>query len=273
MQRILSTYLYIQQKLTTTHLSDIERAGFHGIEIFCAGFHFNYRSADAVRELGDWIGDHHLKLHSLHAPTERDFSPARESGTPISICDPEPTRRLDAVDEVKRALDVAETVPFPLMVLHVCTSRDPNDRRHWDAAFTSLENLNVFARERGVSLALENTPGEMATPANLRHFLEDTRLPGLRLCFDTGHAHLEGEALSGFDVVRELAATTHIHDNHGAEKDEHLLPYEGTIEWEKLLPAMPAELPLVFELREQSPQTPSLDAVRAMVDRVERARS
>ena len=74
MQRILSTYLFVQQKLSTTTLNDIERAGFDGVEIFCAGFHFNYRSADMVREIGDWLADHRLKLHSLHGPTERDFT-------------------------------------------------------------------------------------------------------------------------------------------------------------------------------------------------------
>ena len=31
--------------------------------------------------------------------------------------------------------------------------------------------------------------------------------------------------------MRDRVVTTHIHDNHG-EKDEHLLPFEGTIDWD-----------------------------------------
>jgi len=272
MQRLLSTYLYVQQKLTPALLSEIEAAGFHGVEIFCTGFHFNYRSQDVVREIADWFGDHKMKLHSLHGPTSRNFGANRESGTPVSLSEPEHMRRIEAVDEIKHALDVAETLQFEKMIVHLGGSREADDPRRWDAAFTSLEHLAIFAKQRGVLLAVENTPGEMATPAKLRHFLVDTRLPNLRLCFDTGHAHMEGESLSGFELVREFAATSHIHDNHG-DKDEHLLPYEGTIEWDELLPKIPAELPMVFEFKEQHPGAPSLDAIRKVMDRIEEQRA
>jgi sugar phosphate isomerase/epimerase len=272
MRRILSTYLWVRHKLTTSLLDEIARAGVDGVEIFCSGGHFDYRAAEIVRETGDWFAGHRMKLHSLHGPTSRDFRPGREGGSPVSLSEPERVRRLDAVDEVKRALDVAEQVPFEIMVLHVATARDESDPRRWDAAFTSLEHLVLFARQRGVTIALENTPGEMATPSNLRHFLEDTRLPGLRLCFDAGHAHMETGALQAIETMRGLAVTTHLHDNHG-EKDEHLLPFEGTIEWDNLMHAIPSDLPCVIELREQSGQPlPSFDAIRAAFDKLESAR-
>src|SRR3989449_4714930 len=105
------------------------------------------------------------------------------------------------------------------------------DPRKWDAAFNSLEHLMLFAKHRGVTIALENTPGGLATPANLRQFIAETRLHDLRLCFDTGHAHMEDGVGPGFETMRELVVTTHVHDNRG-EKDEHLLPYEGTIDWD-----------------------------------------
>ena len=271
MQRLLSTYLYVQQKLTPAMLTEIESAGFDGIEIFCSGFHFNYKSQETVREIADWFGDHKMKLHSLHGPTSRNFSANRESSTHMSLCDPERVRRLDAVDEIKHALDVAELLPFQMMVVHLGGSREPDDGRRWDAAFSSLEHLAIFAKHRGVLLTVENTPGEMATPAKLRHFLEDTRLPNLKLCFDVGHAHMDGESLSGLDLVRDFAASSHLHDNHG-EKDEHLLPYEGSVEWNKLLAAMPGTIPMVFEFKEQQPGTPTLDAIRKAIDRVEEER-
>jgi sugar phosphate isomerase/epimerase len=271
MQRILSTYLYIEQKLTPTILTGIERAGFNGVQIFCSGHHFDYRQAEQVREFADWFKDHILKLDSLHAPTSRDFASGREGSSPLSICDPERSRRLDAVDEIKRAIDVAEYSPFPLMVVHLGGSRDSDNPRAWDAAFTSLEHLCIFAKQRGVAIALENTPSEMCTPAKLRHFIEDTRIGGLKLCYDAGHAHLEGESISGFESARDFVATAHIHDNHG-DKDEHLLPFDGTIEWEKLLAAMPKDLPLVFELRAHG-QAPTLDEIRSVVDRIEQERN
>jgi sugar phosphate isomerase/epimerase len=188
-------------------------------------------------------------LHSIHSPTTRDFHPTRESGAPLSISDPERLRRQDAVDEIKRALDMVEHVPFRFCVQHVARSRDIPDERRWDAAFSSLEHLSLFARQRGVTMALENTPGEMATTANLKNFLVRTRLTSVKLCFDTGHAHIEGGVAAGLEAVRDLVVTTHVHDNHG-ERDEHLLPYEGTIDWTAALQALPPEAPIVLELKE-----------------------
>jgi sugar phosphate isomerase/epimerase len=271
MRRLLSTYLWIDHKLSTATLEEIERAGFEGVEIFCGIGHFDYHSAEVIRDFTVWFAAHDLKLHSLHAPTSRDFSPGREGGSPVSISDPERVRRTDAVDEIKRALEFAERTPFQFMVLHAGTSRDESDPRRWDAAFSSLEHLSLFARHRGVTLALENTPGELATPGNLRKFLEDTRLPGLQLCFDSGHAHLEGGAPQAMETMRGLAVTAHLHDNHG-EKDEHLLPFQGGIDWKELLRAMPADLPGVIELKMQAPHEPSLDAIRRAFDALEEAR-
>jgi sugar phosphate isomerase/epimerase len=107
----------------------------------------------------------------------------------------------------------------------------------------------LFARQRGVTLAIENTPGEMATPVNLKSFLEQTRLSNVKLCYDAGHAHLDGGAQEALEAVRDLVATTHLHDNRG-ERDDHLLPYEGTIDWSALLLALPGDAPLVLELKE-----------------------
>ena len=271
MRRVLSTYLWIQHKLTPATLDEAARTGAEAIEIFCAVGHFDYSKAETVREIAQWFADHTTKLHSLHAPTSRDFSPGREGGSPVSISDLERVRRLDAVDEIKRAIDVSDQVQFEVMVLHLGGSRDTADPRRWDAAFSSLEHLTLFAKQRGVTLALENTPSELATPSNLRHFLEQTRLPGLRLCFDAGHAHLDSGAVQGIETMGELAVTTHLHDNHG-EKDEHLPPYAGTIEWEPLIKAIPKQLPCVLELREQTPHPPTSNDIRATFDKLEEAR-
>jgi len=271
MQRILSTYLYVSQKLTPALLAEIERAHVPSIEIFCARTHFDYRSAAALRELAEWFPDHRLTVHSLHAPTSRDFAPGRESGVPISISDPERVRRLDAVDEVKRALDAAEYFRFRYLVQHLGAGREEAEPPRYDAAFNSLEHLAVFAKQRGVAIALENTPGELASPANLRRFIQDTRLADLRLCFDAGHAHMEDGVEQSFETMREFVVTTHVHDNRG-EKDEHLLPYEGTIDWSKLLKTLRSALggfgalPLVLELKKDPG---SLGPVTAVFEKFE----
>ena len=278
MVRTLSTYLFVKRRLTPALLTEIARHGIAAVEIFCARAHFNYQSPDVVREIAGALRDQNLTLHALHAPAERDFNPMHESSAPLSICDPERVRRLEAVDEIKRALDVAEYMPFRYLVQHMGSSRDAADGPRFEAAFSSLEHLHIFAKERGVTLALENTPGELATPAHLRQFIIDTRLTNLRLCFDIGHAHIGEGVLASLEPMREFLATSHIHDNHGL-KDEHLLPYEGTIEWKSALPALPPQLPLVFELKEKPayadppPASVALSAARTAFDRIELALS
>ena len=279
MQRVLSTYLFVNHKLTAALVGEMARAEVSTIELFCSRGHFDYRSADDTRELASWLAGNNLTLHSIHSPTTRDFNVKRESGTPLSISDPERLRRQEAVDEIKRVLDLVEYVPFRYCVQHVARPRDIPDQRRWDAAFSSLELLSLFAKQRGVTLALENTPGEMASPANLKNFLEQTRLMNVKLCFDTGHAHLEGGVVAGLETIRDLVVTTHIHDNRG-ERDDHLLPYEGTIDWNATLPALPSDVPFVFELKEPAAAAGSndlqafvgtLQGLRTVFDKFEQA--
>lgn len=271
MQRILSTYRFVNQPLLPALLGEIAQAGFSSVEIFCAPQHFRYRDSQAIRETSDALSEYRLGLHALHSPTERDLAPGRESGVPISISDPERIRRLDAVDEIKRALEVAERIPFHYLIQHIGHGRQMADPRKLDAAFTSLENLSMFAKARGVTIALENTPDELGSPSSLQHFITDTHLHDLKLCFDIGHAHVEEGVTASFDAMRERVVSTHIHDNHG-DKDEHLLPFDGTIEWGSALRALAEAaqpLPIVFEIKAQAGAGPSLDQIRAAFDKFE----
>jgi sugar phosphate isomerase/epimerase len=271
MQRILSTYRYINHPLAPPLLAEISRAEIRHIEVFCAPGHFNYRSPEAVRDFAGALEEYGLRLHSLHSPTERDLAPGRESGMPISICDTERIRRVDAVDEVKRALEIAERVPFRFLVQHLGRGHQSMDSRSIDAAFSSLEHLAIFAKERGVTIALENTPNELGSPESLDHLIKETHLRDVKFCFDIGHAHMEEGVDKSFEVMRDRIVTAHIHDNHG-DKDEHLLPFEGTIDWDAALQAfaaMPQPPDLVLELKEQAGGQPSLGKVREAFDKLE----
>jgi len=282
MDRLLSTYIFISRKLTRDLLRQIAEAGFQGLEIFCSRSHFDYATKSEVQEMGRALADYRLKLASLHAPTSRDLSATREGGQPLSICEVERVRRVEAMDELKRAIDVAEEVPFSRMIFHMGGARETSDPRKRDAAFSSLEHLSLHARHLGVTICVENTTSEMGAPSYLRSFVDETRLAGLRFNFDIGHAHLadgaeENRIAESFEPLRELVTGVHVHDNHG-EKDEHLPPYEGTIDWAaavKLLKTAPeANLPLTLELKEKiGPEAPTtreqLEAGRKSLDRLE----
>jgi sugar phosphate isomerase/epimerase len=284
MQKILSTYLFVSRKLTSELLAQICDHGFAGVEVFCSRWHFDYGSKQEIQTLKSALEANRMTLSSLHAPTSRDMSATRESGTPLSICEVERVRRIEAMDELKRAIDVSDDLPFSRMVLHMGGSRETADPRKRDAAFSSLEHLVLHAHHAGVTLALENTTSEMGDPAYLRAFVDETRLTGLRFNFDIGHAHLADGAAEerlerNFAPMRDLIASVHLHDNHG-EKDEHLPPYEGTIDWNAAIPLLktaPGEnIPAVLELKEKfgsdaASATEQLVAARASYEKFENA--
>jgi sugar phosphate isomerase/epimerase len=282
MRRLLSTYLFLSRKLTRELLGQIADADFQGVEIFCSRAHFDYTSKAEIRETASALADNRLILASLHAPTSRDLSATREGGQPLSICEVERVRRIEAMDELKRAIDVAEDLPFSRMIFHMGGSRETHDLRKRDAAFSTLEHLILHARHAGVTICVENTTSEMGDPAYLRAFVDETRLTGLRFNFDVGHAHLadgpeEERIEKGFAPLRELVAGVHIHDNHG-DNDEHLPPYDGSIDWsaaiQTLKTAPNGDLPLLLELKEKiGPDAPSsqqqLETARKSMDRFE----
>jgi sugar phosphate isomerase/epimerase len=282
MLRILSTYLFVSKRLTAELLTQIADAGFQGVEIFASRSHFDYSTRADVRSMAMALADRRLQLASLHAPTSRDLSVNREGGTPLSITEVERVRRVEAMDELKRVLDVAEDLPFSRLILHMGGSREAANPRKRDAAFSSLEHLTLHAKHLGVTVCIENTTSEMGEPGYLRAFVDETRLSRLRFNFDIGHAHLaEGpvadRVAKSFEPLRNLVASAHIHDNHG-EKDEHLAPYDGTIDWRAALKQFDStptrDLPLTLELKEKTgPDAPSfheqISAAAKSLDRLE----
>src|SRR5246500_1303942 len=192
MQKILSTYLFVSRKLNADLLAQINEHGFSALEVFCSRAHFDYGSKQEIQALKSALEANRMTLSSLHAPTSKDLSATRESGTPLSICEVERVRRIEAMDEFKRAIDVSEELPFSRMVLHMGGSRETADPRKRDAAFSSLEHLVLHARHAGVTICVENTNTEMGEPAYLRSFVDETRLTGFRIHFFICHPHLPG---------------------------------------------------------------------------------
>src|ERR1700675_558119 len=280
MQRILSTYLFVSKKLTPELLALVHGAGFQAIELFASRGHFDYTLTQEVRGMAHILADNRLQLASLHAPTSRDFGPNREGGIPLSITEVERVRRIEAMAELKRAIYIAENLPFSRMILHMGGPRDAADPRKRDAAFSSLAHLVLHAKHVGVTICVENTTSEMGDPAYLRTFVEETRLTGLRFNFDIGHAHLadgpeDERVAASFEAMREHIVSAHIHDNLG-DKDSHLPPHDGSIDWPtalKLFRSLPGgDIPLTLELKEKTgPDAPSLpDQITAAAKSLDR---
>jgi sugar phosphate isomerase/epimerase len=248
----LSTSLFAEERLNSHILDKILAAGLHHLEIMAARQHLDYHDLNQVRDVAHWFSDHAVTLHSLHAPLFSDWNWGRSGGLLISVANLERRARIASMDEIKRALEVAEHLPFRYLVLHLGVPDEQYDLNKFDAAFTSLEHLNIFAKERGAQILLENIPSELSAPERIVTFFQYTRLD-LKVCFDTGHAHLTGGIQAAFATLRERIATIHLHDNHG-EKDEHLLPFEGEIDWAQTIRdfrSADIQVPVLFEVNSE----------------------
>jgi sugar phosphate isomerase/epimerase len=280
MQRALSTYLLVNHRLSNVLLERIWEAGIPLVEIFCARQHLDYHNRAQVAELGHWFRESELKLHSLHSPLHTDEYAGRSGPQAvINITEPVKSKRIPMLDEIKRALEVAETIPFPYLIQHIGVTGQEYDERYVDAAFTALEEISLFARQRGVEVLLENTPNGLASAERLLVFLNTTHL-NLNVCLDVGHAHMNEGVESAYRSLKNRIRSTHAHDNDG-EEDLHLFPTlapgqgsprQGNIDWRRTMQLLRSEkdrYPLLLELREVPDMGPPFDTLRKLFDTLE----
>lgn len=271
MKKAISTHLFRDAVLGVPQLDLIARAGFSLVEIFCARQHFDYTNPNHVREIAGWFSDASVKLHSLHAPLSRDPQGSSHHAV-ISIAFLERQRRQDSMDEIKRVLEVAEKAPFQYLITHIGVPGEEFDLRKFDAALTSLEHLRLFAGQRGVHILVENIPNDLSTPQRLLQFIRHTHMDDLKVCFDSGHALLDGSVEEAFGLLKDSIASTHLHDNGGVQ-DDHRFPYEGKIPWAKTIQDLhscaPA-VPLLLEARRYGQEiASSLEKASEVFDKFE----
>jgi sugar phosphate isomerase/epimerase len=251
MLRAMSTLIFARyERLHPGLLDQFVSGGAEAIEIFAARGHFNYNERQHVREVANWFRSTGVTFHSMHSPMYSDEEWGR-SGTPgLNIAAVEKRDRIGAMDEIKRAIEVAEAAPFKFLVQHVGVSNEETTERKVEAAVTSLEHLHAFAKPLGVELLVENIPNELSTPESLMELLHAGRFSDIGVCFDLGHAHLSPGVKPAFDTLKGRIRSTHVHDNN-KDRDSHLWPGEGNIDWTEavsLLRTAPHVPPLLLEI-------------------------
>jgi sugar phosphate isomerase/epimerase len=250
MLKAFSTYAFVRERLHPGLLEGLVRAGAEAIEIFAFRGHFDYANRrQHVVEIANWFKTSGAQLFSVHSPMYSNYDWGRVM-EPINIADPERKGRIDAMDEIKRALEIAEHVPFRFLIQHVGVSNESFNDRKFDAAMTSVEHLRAFAKPLGVRLLLENIPNDLSTPDKLLELLHVAHFDDVGICFDTGHAHMMSNIPSAFEELKDHIHSTHVHDNKGSS-DSHLWPGDGTTDWKntvELLRSAPHAPPLLLEI-------------------------
>jgi len=261
---VLSTHLFLKQRLHPGLLDMAARAGAQGIEIFAARQHFDYTGREHVMELAGWFASNPLPPYSMHAPLYPDREMGRAGAPAVNLVHPEKSRRIDAMDEIKRALEAAEHIPFKKLIVHLGEKYDSWSLRTMEYATTALEHLGAFAKPLGVRVLVENLTSDATTPEHLMTILEMAHLDQIDICLDLGHAHIAPGIAEAVNILGKRISEVHVHDNHGL-KDQHLWPGDGTIDWPaalESLKALPAPAAAVLEIGYDLADAPAATTAR-----------
>ncbi len=152
--------------------------------------------------------------------------------------------REGTVRELEAYLDLAADIGVEKAVVHP-------DSHAWGAAWDrstvregvveSVRTLDAYAADRDVELCAENVPYSVFRTHEFDRLLADTEVS---MTLDTGHARMDGRDSGGIASFvadhGERISHVHLNDTRGS-KDEHLPFGAGTIDFEQVFEAFPAE--------------------------------
>ena len=270
----ISTHLYHDQRLSREHLAQIASYGFEAVELFATRTHFDYHDPSAIAHLGSWLRETGLALHGIHAPITESMANGK-MGPMFSTAVPDNARRQAAMKEAAAALAIAREIPCEFVVMHLGTpARGAQPENSRGAAARSVEEMCRLAEPLGVKVAVEVIPNDLSSAPTLVTMIErDFDGSDVGICMDFGHAHLMGDVADAVETAAEHLITTHVHDNRRRD-DDHLVPYQGTIEWASAMLTMRKigyEGTYLLEIANTGSSSAVLEEARRARQRIERA--
>ncbi|HQY90233.1 MAG: sugar phosphate isomerase/epimerase family protein [Caldilinea sp.] len=240
------------------YLRALAKAGFTHVH-WCHQWRSDFLYADSeIAQIGRWLRDYGLKLNDVHG----------SEGIEKFWYAPQEYARLAGIELVKNRIHLAEQLGGDAVVMHVYPPTvQPKLSGFNDFLFDqirrSLDDLEVYARECGVRIALENLIDFAAVEAgvtDMAHAGDNADLLArllaayapefLGFCFDSGHAVLGFDRTARYAPLFDRLAVLHLHDNDGVN-DLHLPVGDGVVNWADvaaLVVASPYTKPLSFEL-------------------------
>ena len=201
----------------------IRQAGFQAVSFGCRTEYSGYDTIQGRAAVARCLAQNDLVIDSLHAPFPK--------GDRLFSLDD--AQRQESICMCRMAVDAAAELDGKIVVLHLIQPYDiPHGdvrNRMIDRGRDSVAQLADHAAVRGVKLALENGQRRDYDQV-LIDLLMEFNVDHVGLCYDSGHEHVQGTCFALLEQFGDRLFTVHLHDNCGT--DTHMLPYEGTIDWE-----------------------------------------
>ena len=131
-------------------------------------------------------------------------------------------------DYYLRAIPEAREAGIPTLIIHLSSGNTPPAVN--ELGLDRFHRMIACAEDNGIILAFEN----LRIVSYLDTLLASTDSPYAKFCFDVGHENIYNGGKGVFEKHSDRIAAFHIHDNH-ATSDEHLLPFDGNIDWKRIM--------------------------------------
>ena len=93
--------------------------------------------------------------------------------------------------------------------------------------------LTETAEKYNVNIAVEN----IRNAEHLNYMLSNFNSKKVGFCYDIGHQNCFSSYVDVLEAFGDRLMALHLHDNHG-KVDEHLLPFDGNVDWDNFSAAM-----------------------------------
>ena len=197
-----------------------------------------------VDMLGDTAAKTGVKFYQCHMPYVKEccrLLDARFQKPGYEEYFEECTRRAYAASA---RLDIQWAVIHP----YTCPELNYENQLSLERNHLYYDKFVEMGIKSGVGTAIENmtpSPSGAISERYCEHYDQLIELadsfhdPMVGICWDTGHANLAklNQKKALMKIGRRLK-TLHINDNHGEHRDEHLLPYMGTVNWNEVTEAL-----------------------------------
>ncbi len=199
----------------------IAEAGFDAVSLSWEPSHIDYATQNGQKDILRLAERYGLLIESIHAPWR----------TELGVLD-ERWRRHE-IDSNIASIVAAGEMGIEYVIIHAGwgDAQGEVNRKKTDATLVSMKELSECAIKHNVKLAVENLQGE---PSRLltERILQEFPQEHVGFCHDTGHEHCSQDCFKALESMGDRLFCTHVHDDCGKGKDDHLLPYEGTIDWD-----------------------------------------
>lgn len=130
--------------------------------------------------------------------------------------------------ELFESVDNCDRYNVRTLVVHLSSGEHPP--RINELGFSRLERLMAYAKKKGVTIAYENQR-KLANLAMVFEEFEDAKF-----CWDTGHETCFAYGRQYMPLFGDKLAALHVHDNHCVYNgDEHMIPYDASIDFDRVV--------------------------------------